>query len=246
MIHFNKVTKSFTLKTDLTFQNIFISPSRILSLTRKKKLTTPLKNVSFKIHKGECIGFSGHNGCGKSTLLKLIAGILKPTQGTLAVNGKVAPLLELGAGFHPELSGHDNIFLYGSLLGMNKKQILERLNEIKTFADIGDFIDTKTKYLSSGMRMRLGLSIAIHSDFDILLVDELLSIGDEAFKQKFIQKLLDFKKQNKTILMVSHDLKFLLEHTNKIFLFRDQTVREFTPSNIQNPEYPPKICPSVI
>src|SRR3989344_496415 len=166
-----------------------------------------LKNVSFNIKQGESVGVIGRNGAGKSTLLKIIAGVSTQTTGKVTVNGRVVPLLELGAGFHPELTARENVFLNGVILGLKEKYIENTLNEIIDFAEISEFVDVPVKYFSSGMYMRLAFSVAIFVDPEILLVDEILSVGDSAFRVKCLRKMLEFKKKGVTIVFVSHDLK---------------------------------------
>ncbi|RJQ33030.1 MAG: ABC transporter ATP-binding protein [Actinobacteria bacterium] len=165
-----------------------------------------LKGVSFKVFKGETLGIIGENGSGKSTLLKCISGILEPSKGCIKVKGKISPLLELGAGFHPELSGRENIFINGAILGLTKKQIQERYDKIVAFAELEDFIDTQVKFYSSGMYIRLGFAVAIFADPDILMVDEVLAVGDESFRKKCFDKIKEFQKMNKTIIIVTHDM----------------------------------------
>lgn len=165
-----------------------------------------LKSVSFSVPRGETWGVIGRNGSGKSTLLKLISGIYKPDGGTMNINGRVSALIELGAGFHPEFSGRENVFVNASILGLSKKRIQERFDEIVNFAELWDFIDAPVRTYSSGMFMRLGFAVAIHADPDILLVDEVLAVGDEAFGHKCQARLESFKKEGKTILMVTHSL----------------------------------------
>ena len=165
-----------------------------------------LKDITFSVRPGETFGIIGANGSGKSTLLKLIAGILKPDTGKISIGGKVSALLELGAGFHPELTGRENIFLNASLLGFTKKEIKSKFDDIVKFAELENFIDTPVKHYSSGMYMRLGFSIAIHLNPEILLIDEVLAVGDKAFQDKCLDKIFEFKRLGKTIIFVSHDL----------------------------------------
>lgn len=164
-----------------------------------------LNNLSFKINAGETVGIIGKNGAGKSTLLKLITGVLTPTSGYIKVNGKIASLLELGAGFNPEMSGIENIYLNGMLMGFAREQMSNKVKDIIDFAGIGEFIHQQVKTYSSGMYARLGFSIAVNVDPDILIIDEALSVGDVRFQQKCIRKMEDFKKKGITILFVSHD-----------------------------------------
>lgn len=165
-----------------------------------------LRDVSFAVEPGEAFGVIGANGSGKSTLLKLLAGTAKPTSGTLEVNGRVAALLEIGAGFHPDFSGRENAYLNGSLLGLSRKDLASRLPDIERFADLGRFFDAPVKTYSSGMYTRLGFSVAVHLEPDVLLVDEVLAVGDEYFQHKCFAKISEFRAQKRTILLVSHDL----------------------------------------
>lgn len=165
-----------------------------------------LRDVSFSVPAGNAFGVIGSNGSGKSTLLKLLAGTSKPTTGTLSVNGRISALLEIGAGFHPDFTGRENAYLNGSLLGLSRKRMTEVMPEIEAFADIGRFFDAPVKTYSSGMYMRLGFSVAVHLEPDVLLVDEVLAVGDEYFQHKCFAKIEEFRKGERTILLVSHDL----------------------------------------
>jgi ABC-type polysaccharide/polyol phosphate transport system ATPase subunit len=164
-----------------------------------------LKGLTLDIKRGEVFGLVGANGAGKSTLLKVVARILRPTLGRVVVRGKVAPLLELGAGFHPELTGRENIFLYGSLLGFDHRQMEEKFSQIVDFSELHQFIDAPIRTYSSGMSARLGFSVATAHDPGILIVDEILSVGDEAFQQKSSAKIREFRDKGATILLVSHN-----------------------------------------
>lgn len=175
-----------------------------------------LRNVSFSISAGETFGMIGSNGSGKSTLLKCLAKILYPTSGSFLINGRTAALLEVGSGFHPELSGRENIFLNGSILGMTKKEITERFDSIVDFSGVGEFIDQPVKNYSSGMYVRLGFSVAIHVDPDVLLVDEVLAVGDEAFQEKSYEKFQELRSQGKTVVIVSHALDVMETLCDKI------------------------------
>ena len=165
-----------------------------------------LVDVSFEVAQGETVGVVGANGSGKSTLLKLLAGILRPTEGEVSVRGRLAALLELGAGFHPELSGRENVEIAGLLLGLSKREVARRFDDIVRFAELEAFLDAPLRTYSSGMAVRLGFSIAAHSDPDVLLVDEVLAVGDEAFAHRSLEKFAEFEKAGKTIVLVSHDL----------------------------------------
>ena len=168
-----------------------------------------LRGVSFEVPKGVTFGIIGRNGSGKSTMLKLVAGITKPTSGTVVVDGRISALIELGAGFHPEISGRENVFINGIMLGLTKKEITRRFDEIVEFADMSDFIDAPVKTYSSGMYMRLGFAVAVHVDPDVLLIDEVLAVGDEAFSHKCLDKFGEFRRRNKTILLVTHSLNLI-------------------------------------
>lgn len=165
-----------------------------------------LRDVSFEIERGETFGIIGNNGSGKSTMLKLITGISRPSKGRVTVNGTVSALLELGAGFHPDFSGRENVFLNGAILGLGRKQLMEKFDSIVSFAELEPFIDNPVKTYSSGMYMRLAFSIAIHVDPDILVIDEVLAVGDAAFQQKCFDQIHRFKHSGKTIVFVSHSL----------------------------------------
>lgn len=173
---------------------------------RADELVTALDGVSLKIEKGQTFGIIGENGSGKSTLLKVVAGIAKPSAGRVRTEGKVSALIELGAGFHPEITGRENVTINGIMLGLSKKEIHQKFEEIVRFAELEKFIDAPVKTYSSGMYMRLGFSVAINVNPDILLIDEVLAVGDAAFVPKCLDKIDDFRRRKKTILFVSHDL----------------------------------------
>jgi ABC-type polysaccharide/polyol phosphate transport system ATPase subunit len=175
-----------------------------------------LKNVSLKIEKGERIGIIGHNGAGKSTLLKIICGVMKPTTGVITVNGEIAPLMELGAGFDLEFSGEENIFLNGAILGCSKKFLEAKYDEIVEFADLDEFLYVPIKNYSSGMRAKLGFSIATVINPDILIIDEVLGVGDERFKKKSSDKIMEMIDQGKTVLIVSHNLNRIRDLTDRV------------------------------
>jgi ABC-type polysaccharide/polyol phosphate transport system ATPase subunit len=179
-----------------------------LGLRRYHKEFTALKDISFDIRKGETVGIIGRNGSGKSTLLQIICGILKPTSGTVQVNGRVSALLELGAGFNPEFTGRENVYFQGALMGFAKEQMDERFDEIAAFADIGDFIDQPVRTYSSGMFVRLAFSAATHVNPQILIVDEALAVGDHAFQKKCFERMVDLANRNNTsIIVVSHNIR---------------------------------------
>lgn len=174
-----------------------------------------LRDVSFQIAAGETVGIVGPNGSGKSTLLKLLAGIIQPTSGSVTVRGRLAALLELGAGFHPEISGRENIQINGLLLGLSRREIARRFDDIVRFAELEEFLDAPVKTYSSGMAVRLGFSIAAHCDPDVLLVDEVLAVGDEAFARRSLEKFGEFERAGKTLLFVSHDLALVAERCRR-------------------------------
>lgn len=201
VIQFKNVTKSFYLQEDKTFKEFL--PNLILGRSWAKKFFA-LSNISFDIKRGETVGIVGKNGAGKSTLLKLIAKVTSPTKGQVIINGKVAPLIELGAGFHHELTGYENILLNAAILGMHKKEIEAIIYQIIEFSELKEFINVPVKKYSSGMYVRLAFSIAVNTNADIFLIDEVLSVGDAAFQKKCLNKMNELKKHNKTIIFVSH------------------------------------------
>ena len=164
-----------------------------------------LNNICFQVQKGQCIGLSGHNGSGKSTILKLISNITYPTRGTITVKGRVAPLIELGAGMHPDLTGIENIYMNGTILGLSIGELKKRIPDIVTFSGLDDFINSPVKKYSSGMYLRLAFSIAVHSPADIFLFDEVLAVGDESFQSRCLERIQSIRENNGTILVVSHD-----------------------------------------
>jgi ABC-type polysaccharide/polyol phosphate transport system ATPase subunit len=212
MVHFENVSKRFRMQYERshTFQDLFVrglgKVSRMAQRASRPDVVTILDNVSFSVGRGEALGIIGPNGAGKSTILKLASGIIYPDAGRISVQGRLAGLLELGAGFHPDLSGRENIYLYGSIIGLNRRTIEARLPDIVDFAGLSHFIDVPVKDYSSGMFMRLAFSVASSVDADVLLVDEVLSVGDAAFRQKSYQRVLDYKQRGGAILFVSHEL----------------------------------------
>lgn len=177
-----------------------------------------LTGISLEIHDGEVLGVIGRNGSGKSTLLKLIAGVYRPSVGNIEVNGTVAPLIELGAGFHADLTGRENIILNGLMLGLSRKEIEQREEAIIEFAELGDFIDSPVKQYSSGMFMRLAFAIATEVDPDILLVDEILAVGDAEFRERCDARIESFKRGGKTIIIISHDMGAIRTLCNRVIL----------------------------
>ena len=191
-----------------TLKSALLSGSLIQDLQPDETFPA-LQGVSFSVPAGRTYGIIGRNGSGKSTALKLVAGITKPTTGTVKVEGRISALIELGAGFHPEISGRENVFINGIMLGLTKREVARRFDEIVEFAEMQQFIDAPVKTYSSGMYMRLGFAVAIHVDPDVLLVDEVLAVGDEGFTHKCLDKFGEFKRRGKTILLVTHSLNLV-------------------------------------
>lgn len=182
---------------------------------RKVQERTVLNGIDLEIRKGECLAIIGRNGAGKSTLLSLLARIYKPTSGTIEVNGRVAPLLELGAGFHPDLSGVENIGFNAVILGLTRAQVAERMQAIMDFSELGEYLHAPVRTYSSGMQARLGFSVAMHVDADILIVDEVLAVGDKDFERKCYAKIDEFRRAGGTILLVSHQIDSVLRFADR-------------------------------
>ena len=214
-IQFEGVSKRFQLREGTTLREF------LPAIFKGQGWSEPfhaLKDVTFSIARGETVGMIGRNGSGKSTILKLIAGVMAPTTGDVQIHGRVSPLIELGAGFHPDLTGGENIILNGCILGMSGKEVRERFDDIVAFAELRDFIDTPVKRYSSGMYMRLGFSVAVHSDPGVLLVDEVLSVGDAAFQEKCLAKMHEFQSQGVTIVVVSHSMELVEKFCERAML----------------------------
>jgi lipopolysaccharide transport system ATP-binding protein len=206
-IRFESVSKIYRIGRQRHFTAAFAQlAGRLWGKGAERPRHWALKDVDFELQQGESLGVVGANGAGKTTMLKLLSQVTWPTEGRVLVAGKVISLIELGAGFHAELTGRENIFLHGAILGLGRKQIASRLDEIVAFAGIEKFVDTPVKWYSSGMYARLGFSVAAFSDPDVLLVDEVLAVGDTAFQRKAVDKMREFVQGGKTVLLVSHDL----------------------------------------
>lgn len=214
-ISLENVTKSYVLHYE--------KPTFVENVVLKKRVENfvAINNLSLVIKKGERVGIVGNNGSGKTTLLKLISGITIPTCGRVLSYGKVVSLIDLDAGFHPDLTGEENIMLNGLVLGLNKNEILENYKKIISFAGIGKFIDSPLCTYSSGMRLRLGFSVAIHSNPDILILDENISVGDERFKKKIKGKMKELMKKKKTIILVSHQRWYLERFCDRYIILED-------------------------
>ena len=184
---------------------------RLLVTRSKAEDFWALRDVSFQVERGSSIGLIGHNGSGKTTLLKCIAGILRPSEGTIRSRGRLAALLELGAGFHPELTGRENVYLNGSFLGLSRRETDRVYDDIVAFAELEDFMDNQVKFYSSGMLVRLGFAVAVHVDPEILLIDEVLAVGDEAFQQRCVDRIRKFQRDGRTIVLVTHALDTVVD-----------------------------------
>ena len=208
VIIFDNVSKSYPLYHHITggIKNFLFHLPKALSSTKNSRYEV-LKDVSFETYKGETLGIIGKNGVGKSTTLGLIAGVLKPSKGKVVVRGRISPLLELGGGFHPELTGKENIMLNGVLLGLTRNQVKSKMDEIIEFSGLGDFIYQPIRTYSSGMYARLGFSVIAHLDPEILLIDEVLAVGDIEFQKKCLNKMMGFKKSGVTMVFVSHSME---------------------------------------
>ncbi|MEO8345773.1 MAG: ABC transporter ATP-binding protein [Betaproteobacteria bacterium] len=223
MIEFAGVGKSYALALHRGggIKNLILNPPRALRNMRSENRVV-LEDFSLRIAHGESIAVMGRNGAGKSTLLSLIAGVIRPSSGALAVNGRVSPLLELGAGFHPDLTGRDNVMLNGVLLGMRRAQVAARMERIVEFAELEEAIDEPVRTFSTGMVARLGFSVAAHLDPEILLIDEVLAVGDTAFQAKCIAKIHEFRNRGVTIVFVSHELKHIRELCDRAVVVADR------------------------
>ena len=208
-IQFQSVSKRYILhhQRPQSFQELLVNTVRRRNGEREEFWA--LRDVSFEVGHGESFGIVGLNGSGKSTVLKLLSHIVQPTAGQVRVDGRVAALIELGAGFHPDLTGRENVYLLGSIMGLGSKQMDQRLEAIVGFAELEQFIDTPVKHYSSGMYMRLGFATAINVDADIFLMDEVLAVGDQRFQEKCLQAIESFKHRGLTVVIVSHDLSLV-------------------------------------
>jgi len=223
-IEVNNVSKCFKLpheKKTTVYDNVI---GKITGRSYSYELFEALKNVSFKVKKGETFGIIGENGSGKSTLLKILAGVLVPDEGSVSINNKVAPFLELGVGFEPDLKAVENVYLYGAIMGMKRKEMDIKIDSIFEFAELERFRDAKLKNFSSGMYARLAFATAISTDPDVLLIDEALSVGDEAFQRKCTEWMESIRKKGKTIVFVSHDLNSVKNLCNRCLLLNNGRV----------------------
>jgi len=211
-IQAENVSKKYSLQRQRTFKEFLPA---LLGRQETSIKFKALSHLNFEIQKGESLGILGKNGSGKSTLLKIIAGVTKPSDGRITVHGRVAPLIELGAGFHPELTGRENVYLNGSILGIKHKEMEKLYPEIVKFAELQDFMDQPIKHYSSGMYMRLAFAVAVAETPDILLVDEILAVGDQKFQKKCLVRMGEFRENGSTMVMVSHNVEQVKKYCNK-------------------------------
>ncbi len=217
------VVKNLSKRFVIPHEKISTLKGAFVNFLKKKdyEVFNALSDISFEVKEGEFFGIIGKNGSGKSTLLKILAGIYVADKGGVKIHGRISPFLELGIGFNPELSGRDNIYLNGAVLGLTKKQIDEKFQSIVAFSELERFIDQKLKNYSSGMSVRLAFSVAIHANRDILLMDEVLAVGDANFQQKCISEFMKYKEEGKTVVLVTHDVGVVEKYCDRALLLRD-------------------------
>lgn len=235
VIRFENVSKQFSKLNQKTFKEF------IPALIRGEKTSdsfNALNDISFEIKRGETVGIVGPNGSGKSTILKLIAGVMSPSSGRITVVGSISPLIELGAGMHPELTGRENIYLNGSILGLSQKEISKNFDDIVNFSELQEFIDQPIKHYSSGMYMRLAFSIAVHTHPEILIVDEILSVGDTSFQAKCFAKMEEFKRsKDVTIVFVSHNIDQIKNFCTKAIYLNHHIIQDYGDPKITIQKY---------
>ena len=202
-----------------------------------------LQDVSFSVPQGQMLGVIGHNGAGKSTLLQLVGGIGKPDQGRVEVEGRIGALLSLGAGFHPELTGRENVSINGVISGLTRREVKERFDSIVAFAELEDFIDSPLRTYSSGMKMRLAFAVAIHIEPEILLIDEVLAVGDMAFQKKCLARINQFKERGCTILLVSHGVEFIEQNCDEALWLHSGQMRAYGPADVVVDQYVKAMAP---
>lgn len=225
-IEFKNVTKKYPLYHHIGsgIKELIFNPSRALKMLSGRSYLA-IEDISFKVNKGESVALIGRNGAGKSTSLSLVAGVIKPTSGTVNVVGRVASMLELGGGFHPELTGRENIKLNATLLGLRRKELADRIDKIIDFSELGEFIDEPIRVYSSGMLAKLGFSVITQVDPDILIIDEVLAVGDISFQKKCIETINEFKKKGVTILFVSHSLSDIGKICDRVIWVENHKVK---------------------
>lgn len=226
VIIFSNVSKSYPLYHHITggIKNFLFHLPKAVSQMKNSRFQA-LKDISFEVYKGETLGIIGRNGAGKSTTLGLIAGVLKPSKGKVSVRGRISPLLELGSGFHPELTGRENIMLNGVLMGLTRAEVLRKMDEIIEFSELKDFIDQPIRVYSSGMLARLGFSVVAHLDPEILLIDEILAVGDMEFQKKCLDKMMGFKKSGVTIVFVSHSMRDVKKICDRVMWIENHSIK---------------------
>ncbi len=232
-IEFNQVSKKYLIREPYANEG----QSRWRNLLRRRNDFWAVRNMSFAVERGEALGIIGHNGAGKSTVLKLLSSITAPTSGEIVVDGRLAALIEIGSGFHPELTGRENVYLNGVLLGMRRREITNKLKSIVEFAGVEQFIDTPVKHYSSGMYLRLGFSIAAHLDPEILLLDEVLAVGDAAFQAKCLDRVTELRRAGTTIVFISHNLQAVSRLCERTLLLSKGEVLMDGPTNDVIAEY---------
>lgn len=234
VIQVENIYKSFKVFNDKgrTLKELVLFKKR-----RKYELRNVLKGINFSVDKGEAIGIIGENGCGKSTLLKLMTRIIYPDKGRMIIKGRVSSLIELGAGFHPDMSGRENIYTNAAIYGLSKKEIDAKLQDIIDFSELHDFIDNPVRTYSSGMYMRLAFSVSINVNADVLLIDEILGVGDENFQRKCHAKLDELKKEGVTIAIVSHDLGTIKSFCDKSLWINNGVIEKYGMSDTVVDEY---------
>jgi ABC-type polysaccharide/polyol phosphate transport system ATPase subunit len=228
-IEFNRVSKQYRLRTSHPSWKLWYADT----FTRRTPPMWALRDVSFQVRQGEALGIVGHNGAGKTTILKILSSITAPTSGEITVRGRMAALVEVGSGFHPELSGRENIDLHGAMLGMRRSEIRQKLESIIEFSGVGQYIDVPVKRYSSGMYVRLGFSIAAHLNPDILLLDEVLAVGDAAFQAKCLDRISELRRNGRTVIFISHDLAAVYRLCDRALLLdHGRVVAEGTPRKV--------------
>ncbi len=238
VIRVDHVSKNFVLPHDrvTSLKGAFTNLARGKAL-KTKETQHALKDVSFEVKKGEFFGIVGRNGSGKSTLLKMLANIYQPTKGKVTVRGRLVPFIELGVGFNPELTGRENVYLNGAMMGFSRKQVDAMYDSIVAFAELEQFMDQKLKNYSSGMQIRLAFSVAIKAEADVLLVDEILAVGDADFQRKCYDYFRKLKREKKTVVFVSHDMNAVREYCNTVLLIDDSRVKDIPKAQVISQKY---------
>jgi ABC-type polysaccharide/polyol phosphate transport system, ATPase component len=249
VLGFDQVSKRYRLRRGWHFSSLGEAIGRLRRRVRSGERTSPdffwaLRDVTFQIQRGESVGLIGSNGAGKSTTLKILSRVTVPTMGKFSAVGKIGALIEVGAGFHFDLTGRENVYLNGAIMGMSHREVESKFNSIVSFAEVERFIDTPIKYYSSGMAMRLGFAVAAHINPDILLVDEVLAVGDAAFQAKCLNKLAELREQAKTIVLVSHNMTNIIQHCNRVVWLDRGTVRAVGDPETIVEEYLRAVSPS--